>query len=108
MSQFDFLDILVATIASREGADPKESHVAKMLKRGTHRIAKKVGEEGVEVAIAAAMKDREGVVSESADLLFHLLVLWHKERISPAEIAAELQRRAGTSGIAEKAARPDN
>lgn len=108
MSQFDFLDKLLATIASREGADPKESHVAKMLKRGTHRIAKKVGEEGVEVAIAAAMKDREGMISESADLLFHLLVLWHKEHISPAEVAAELQRREGTSGIAEKASRPAN
>ena len=107
MSQFEFLDSLLNTIASREGADPKTSHVAKMLKRGTHRIAKKVGEEGVEVAIAAAMKDHEQMVAESADLLFHLMILWHKERIAPAEVAAEFKRREGTSGIAEKESRPE-
>jgi len=107
MSQFAFLDSVLSTIASREGSDPKTSHVAKMLKRGTHRVAKKVGEEGVEVAIAAAMKDRAGMVSESADLLFHLLILWHKERISPAEIAAEFKRREGVSGITEKQSRPE-
>ena len=105
MSQFEFLDTLIATIASREGADPKESHVAKMLKRNTARIAKKVGEEGVEVAIAAAQRDHEAMVAESADLLFHLMILWHKERIAPAEIAAEFKRREGVSGIAEKASR---
>ena len=106
MSQFEFLDTLIATIASREGADPKESHVAKMLKRNTARIAKKATHRILEnFAIAAAQRDHEAMVAESADLLFHLMILWHKERIAPAEIAAEFKRREGVSGIAEKASR---
>ncbi len=108
MSQFDFLDTLTATIAARAGADPKLSHVAKLLKKGTPRIAKKVGEEGVEVALAAVSGDKEHLVAESADLLFHLLVLWHAEKITPAEVMAEFKRREGTSGLAEKAARVED
>ncbi len=107
MSQFEFLDTLAAMIVAREGADPKESHVAKMLKRSTARVAKKVGEEGVEVAIAATQGIREEIVAESADLLFHLLILWHKEGVTPADIQVEFKRREGVSGITEKQSRPE-
>ncbi|MDX2074375.1 MAG: phosphoribosyl-ATP diphosphatase [Alphaproteobacteria bacterium] len=105
MSAFLYLDTLIATIQSRVGGDPKLSHTAKLLKRGPARIAKKVGEEGVEVAIAAAQGHREEVVAESADLLFHLMVLWQSMGVIPAEVMAELARREAQSGIAEKAAR---
>lgn len=107
MSSFDTLDSLVATIASRVGGDPKLSHTAKLLKRGPARIAKKVGEEGVEVAIAAAQNSREEVVAESADLLFHLLVLWQAMGIAPATVMAELNRRETMSGVEEKAGRSE-
>ena len=106
-SMFSFLDQLTTIIASRVGGDPKLSHTAKLLKRGPARIAKKLGEEGVEVAISAAQGNREEVVAESADLLFHLLVLWQSMGIQPADVMAELQRREGVSGIAEKASRTE-
>ena len=106
MSAFTYLDTLVATIASRVGGDPKLSHTAKLLKKGPPRIAKKLGEEAVETAIAAVMGNKEHTVSESADLLFHLLVLWQSMEIAPGEVMAELERREVQSGIAEKAARP--
>lgn len=105
MSAFSYLDKVVATIASRVGADPKSSHVAKLLKKGTPKIAKKVGEEAVEVAIAAVTGDKEHTISESADVLFHLLVLWQSMGIAPGEVMDELKRREGTSGIDEKASR---
>lgn len=108
MSAFSYLDILVQTIASRVGGDPKISHTAKLLKKGPARIAKKVGEEAVEVAIAAAQRDREHTVSESADLLFHLLVLWQSIGIAPKDVMAELEKRESQSGIAEKAARVES
>lgn len=106
MSAFAQLDKLITTIASRVGGDPKLSHTAKLLKKGPPRIAKKLGEEAVEVAISAAQGNREEVVSESADLLFHLLVLWQAMGINAADVMAELARREGTSGIDEKASRP--
>lgn len=106
MSAFSYLDTLIATIAARVGGDPKASHTAKLLKRGPARIAKKVGEEGVEVAIAAAQNSREEVITESADLLFHLLVLWQSMGIHPDAVMAELAAREAQSGIAEKASRP--
>lgn len=106
MSEFEQLDKLMATIAERRTADPKESQVAKLLKKGPLKIAKKLGEEAVETAIAAASQDRPQVVYESGDLLFHLLVLWASMNISPAEVMADLSRREGMSGIAEKASRP--
>ncbi len=108
MSAFSYLDTLIATIASRVGGDPKLSHTAKLLKRGPARIAKKVGEEGVEVAISAAQGHREEVVSESADLLFHLLVLWQAMGIAPKDVMAELERREAQSGIEEKASRMES
>jgi phosphoribosyl-ATP pyrophosphohydrolase len=106
MSAFNYLDTLVATIAARVGGDPKLSHTAKLLKRGPARIAKKLGEEAVETAIAAAQNKPEEVIGESADLLFHLLVLWQSMGIAPAQVMAELERREAQSGIEEKASRP--
>lgn len=105
MSAFNYLDTLIKTIAARVGGDPKASHTAKLLKRGPARIAKKVGEEAVEVAISAAQNNREEVIAESADLLFHLLVLWQSMGIAPADVMAELAAREAQSGIEEKAAR---
>ncbi|MES2984490.1 MAG: phosphoribosyl-ATP diphosphatase [Pseudomonadota bacterium] len=105
MSAFDYLDTVVATIASRVGGDPKLSHTAKLLKKGTPRIAKKLGEEAVETAIAAVQGNKPETIAESADMLFHLLVLWQSMGIAPAEVMAELERRKGVSGLAEKAAR---
>ena len=107
MSAFDQLDSLILTIAARVGGDPKASHTAKLLKRGPARIAKKLGEEAVETAISAAQGNREEVVAESADLLFHLLVLWQAMGIKPAEVMAELERREAMSGIEEKASRTE-
>ena len=106
MSAFSYLDTLVTTIASREGGDPKASYVAKLLKKGPRRIAKKVGEEAVEVAIAAVGQGRKEVIDESADLLFHLLLLWKATGVNPAEVMDELKRREEISGIEEKNARP--
>lgn len=107
MSAFDTLDSLAATIANRTSESAEGSYTAKLLYKGTAHIAKKVGEEGVELSIAAAQVNKQHAVAESADLLFHMLVLWQSMQITPAEVMQELQRREGTSGLAEKAARKD-
>ncbi|HEX3973738.1 MAG TPA: phosphoribosyl-ATP diphosphatase [Stellaceae bacterium] len=98
------LDRLFATIASRRGADPGVSYTAKLFSEGRARIAKKLGEEAVETVIAAVADDGT-LAAESADLLYHLLVLWADAGVAPAEIWTALESRIGTSGIAEKAAR---
>jgi phosphoribosyl-ATP pyrophosphohydrolase len=98
------LDRLFATIASRRGADPGVSYTAKLFSEGRARIAKKLGEEAVETVIAA-VEDDGTLAAESADLLYHLLVLWADAGVAPAEIWAALEGRVGVSGIAEKAAR---
>lgn len=102
------LNRLYATIQSRRGADPKESHTAKLFSKGTEKIAQKVGEEAVETVIEAIKGDREKLVPESADLVYHLLVLWAALDVKPDDVWAELARREGLSGIAEKAARPQD
>lgn len=99
------LDRLFRTIESRRGANPESSHTAKLFQKGTKKIAQKVGEEAVEVVIEAVKNKRERTISESADLMYHLLVLWADARINPHEVWAELARREGMSGIAEKSAR---
>lgn len=100
------LQRLYDTIAARKTADPGGSYTAKLLQEGRARIAQKMGEEAVETAIAAVAKDGEAVISESADLIYHLLVLWADCGIEPAEVWRKLAAREGTSGIAEKASRP--
>ena len=100
------LEALFATIASRRRADPKTSYTAKLLARGAGTIGDKVIEEAAEVAFAALKETRPRVVAESADVLYHLLVLWAARGVKPAMVWAELARREGLSGIAEKKARP--
>ena len=104
-SQSIVLDQLFQTVAGRKGADPATSYTAKLFSRGRGKIAQKLGEEAVETVIAALSETPERVASESADLLYHLLVLWADCGVAPADVWAELERRQGTSGIAEKNAR---
>lgn len=104
--QPDLIDELFAVIEGRKGADPESSYTARLFDDGRERIARKVGEEAVEIVLAAMKDDRDEIASESADLLYHLLVLWADAGQTPADIWAKLEKRRGTSGIAEKAARP--
>jgi phosphoribosyl-ATP pyrophosphohydrolase len=96
---------LEATIAQRRGGDPATSYVAKLLSRGVPEVAQKLGEEATEAVIAALAGSREELIGEAADVLFHLLVLLSVKGVPLAEVLAELDRREGTSGIAEKASR---
>lgn len=98
------LDDLYAVIAARKGADPATSYTAKLFSRGRAKITQKLGEEAVELVIAGCIEP-DKMVSESADLLYHMLVLWADAGIPPEAVWAELARRAGTSGLAEKASR---
>jgi phosphoribosyl-ATP pyrophosphohydrolase len=100
------LDRLFATIAARRGADPAASYTAKLFAAGTAKIAQKLGEEAVETVIEAVRGDRRRLAAESADLLYHLLVLWADQGVAPAEIWRALEGRMGVSGIDEKRARP--
>jgi len=99
------LSTLFATITARKSADPATSYTAKLFAKGRNKIAQKVGEEAVELAIAACAEP-EKIVSESADLLYHVLVLWADTGTSPDAVWAELAARVGTSGLEEKARRP--
>jgi phosphoribosyl-ATP pyrophosphohydrolase len=99
------LDRLWQTIEARRGADPESSYTARLLARGRAKIAQKLGEEAVEAVIEGVRENPAALVGESADLLYHLLVLWAAVGISPADVAAELRRRESASGIDEKRAR---
>ena len=99
------IDRLYQQVQIRTNADPAQSYTAKLLKEGVAKCAKKVGEEAVEVAIAALAGDKRERVCESADLLYHLCVLWVASGIDPAEVYAELNAREGRSGLDDKAAR---
>lgn len=106
MSRFpDILARLAATIEARKGADPESSYTAKLLAGGIDRPAKKFGEEAVETVIAAIQGDKGAIASESADLLYHWLVLLAASGVSLEDVAAKLEAREGVSGLAEKAAR---
>jgi len=104
-SHVTVLNELFAVIESRKGGDPEKSYVARKFAKGTDHIAKKVGEEAVEVAIAAARRERGEIISESADLLFHLFMLWSNEGIAPDEVWKKLEARRGVSGLDEKKSR---
>ncbi|MBV8456747.1 MAG: phosphoribosyl-ATP diphosphatase [Acetobacteraceae bacterium] len=99
------LDRLYAMVESRRGADPSVSYTARLLSRGMAKVVQKFGEEAVECLIAAMAGDRAAVIAESADMLYHLMVLWAAASVRPEQVWEELRRREGTSGIAEKAAR---
>ena len=96
---------LSATIAERQGDDPSRSYTAKLLSQGAVKAAQKLGEEAIETALAAALKDADGVASESADLIYHWLVLLRAAGVSLDAVAAKLEAREGQSGLAEKASR---
>lgn len=99
------VDRLYAVIASRKGADPEVSYTARLFAKGTAKLAQKLGEEAVEAAIAAVQRNRDELVQESADVLYHLLVVWADAGVTPADVWAELKRREGRSGVEEKKAR---
>ena len=103
----DTLARLEQTILQRLGASPDESYVAKLHARGLPVIARKLGEEAVETVIAALSGTREELTGEAADVLFHLTVLLAEKGVPLADVLAELARREGTSGLAEKAARSE-
>ena len=99
------LDRLFALIASRKGADPTTSYTAKLFAQGKLKCAKKLGEEAVETSLAAVAQDKAALVGESADLIYHLLVLWAVCDVTPDEVYAVLEARQGRSGLDEKASR---
>jgi len=101
------IDRLFAVIQSRKGADPCESYTAKLFSQGVLKIAKKLGEEGVETALAAVAQDKAALAGESADLLYHLLVLWAACGLEPGEAYAALEARIDRSGLAEKSSRSE-
>jgi phosphoribosyl-ATP pyrophosphohydrolase len=96
------LDRLWQVIGSRRDADPKISYTARLFSRGRTKIAQKLGEEAVEAVIEGIRGDRTKLVGESADVLYHLFVLWADTGVSPADVAAELTRREGVSGLEAK------
>lgn len=99
------LDRLAATIVARKSADPDSSWTAKLLAKGPEKCAEKFGEEAVEAIIEAVKGDRAKLTSEAADVLYHLLVMLAARDVPLADVLAELDRREGTSGLSEKAAR---
>lgn len=102
----DVLARLYATILARKGADADTSYTAQLLAKGAPHIARKMGEEAIETLAEGVRGDAEALTRESADLLYHLFVLWAAMGITPDDVYAELARREGTSGVAEKASRP--
>jgi phosphoribosyl-ATP pyrophosphohydrolase len=102
------IDRLFATIAARKSAGADISYTAKLLQAGVEKCAKKFGEEAVEAVIAATARDAKALTSESADVLYHLLVLWAAAGVTPDNVYAALKARENQSGLQEKAARPKN
>jgi phosphoribosyl-ATP pyrophosphohydrolase len=105
MAHAEVLARLEAVIATRRSADPESSYVARLNAKGLGKIAQKLGEEATETVIAALVEDDRALVGEAADLMFHLLVLLGAKGVPLADVLAELDRREGMSGIAEKASR---
>jgi phosphoribosyl-ATP pyrophosphohydrolase len=96
---------LAATIEARKGGDPDSSWTAKLLAKGPEKAAQKFGEEAVEAIVEAVKGDAARLTAEAADVLYHLLVMLAARDVKLADVLAELERREGTSGIEEKAAR---
>jgi phosphoribosyl-ATP pyrophosphohydrolase len=99
------LDKLFGIIDDRRGSDPGSSYTARLLAKGRAKIAKKTGEEAAEVIVAALAEGRDELAAESADLLYHLLVLWAAAGVGPRDVWLQLAKREGVSGLVEKAAR---
>lgn len=98
---------LEAIITDRAKASPDDSWTAKLLAKGPEKVAEKFGEEAIEAIIEAVKGDRVKLTSEAADVLFHLLVMLQSRGVSIKDVLTELERRQGTSGLAEKAARTE-
>ena len=98
----DSLDRLYLSVLAARSRDPLSSRTAKLFRDGMPKMAKKLAEEAVEVALDAVKGDRAAVILESADLLYHLHVLWAEIGITPDEVEAEIDRRERVYGIAEK------
>ena len=101
----DILDQVFQVIQSRKNADPSKSYVASLYQKGLHKIAEKVGEEAIETVIAAVGGDNKEVIAESADLIFHLMILLAELDLTLDDVRDELARREGISGIDEKNSR---
>jgi phosphoribosyl-ATP pyrophosphohydrolase len=99
------LEKLFDVIESRRGSDAATSYTARLFAKGRTRIAKKTGEEAVEVVVAALAEGRQELAAESADLLYHLLVLWAAAGVEPGDVWTQLAKREGVSGLGEKAVR---
>ena len=99
------IDRLFERIAARKGADPNNSYTAQLIAAGRLKCAKKLGEEAIETCLAAVAQDKPALANESADLLYHLLVLWAACELSPEDVYAALAAREGQSGLDEKATR---
>jgi len=104
-ADIEILQRLYTVVESRKDSDAESSYTASLLRAGIPKIAQKLGEEAVETVIAATTGDDKELIGESADLLYHLLVIWVAKGITLDDVWAELSRREGTSGIAEKASR---
>lgn len=104
--RLEVLARLADTVAARKAGAAAESYTAKLIGKGIAACAKKLGEEAVETALAAVSGDRRQIAAESADLLYHLIVTLAASGVDLADVMAELERREGTGGLAEKAARP--
>jgi phosphoribosyl-ATP pyrophosphohydrolase len=107
MNAADIMKQLEAIIASRRNADPRLSYVARLLHKGEDTILKKIGEEATEVVIAAKSHDKEKIIYETADLVFHTMVMLAYYNLNVDDVVNELARREGMSGLVEKAARVD-
>ena len=103
--RLEVLEQLADTVEDRAGAAPSSSYTAKLLHQGTEKCAKKVGEEAVEMALAAMSNDREHLISETADLVYHVLVLLQSSNVPLSAVMAELEARMERGGLSEKAAR---
>ena len=101
----DTLHRLAATITARKGADPDSSWTARLLAKGPETCARKFGEEAIEAIVEAVRGDRAQLTAEAADVLYHLLVMLAARDVTLSDVCAELDRRAGQSGLAEKASR---
>ena len=104
-NNIEILERLYAVIQSRTDVDAESSYTASLLRAGMPKIAQKFGEEAVETVIAATIGDNQQIIGESADLLYHLMVVWAVSGVKPDDVWNELAAREGTSGIAEKASR---
>lgn len=103
--RLDVLAALAEEVALRKAAAPETSYTARLLSQGVEKCAKKLGEEAVELALASVLRDRAHTTAEAADVLYHLLVLLAASDVPVADVMAELARRQGVSGLAEKASR---